>query len=213
MLKQPNTKYRRFEPVRLTDRTWPDQVIERAPIWMSTDLRDGNQALFEPMNAERKMRMFKMLVAIGVKEIEVAFPSASQTDFDFVRELIEGNHIPDDVTIEVLTQARDHLIRRTMESVRGAKRVIVHVYNATSPVFRNTVFNQDRAGVTEMAVNAARLIKELAAEQPETDWRFQYSPETYTATHLDFRSEERRVGKECRSWWAPSELRKKRGMR
>lgn len=189
MLKQPNTKYRRFEPVRLTDRTWPDQTIDRAPIWMSTDLRDGNQALFEPMNAERKMRMFKMLVAIGVKEIEVAFPSASQTDFDFVRELIEGNHIPDDVTIEVLTQARDHLIRRTMESVQGAKKVIVHVYNATSPVFRNTVFNQDRAGVTEMAVNAARLIKELAAEQPETDWRFQYSPETFTATELDFAKE------------------------
>lgn len=189
MLKQPNTKYRRFEPVRLTDRTWPDQVIERAPIWMSTDLRDGNQALFEPMNAERKMRMFKMLVAIGVKEIEVAFPSASQTDFDFVRELIEGNHIPDDVTIEVLTQARDHLIRRTMESVRGAKRVIVHVYNATSPVFRTTVFNQDKAGVKEIAVNAARLIKELAAEQPETDWRFQYSPETFTATELDFAKE------------------------
>jgi len=189
MLKQPSTKYRRFEPIRLTDRTWPDQVIDRAPIWMSTDLRDGNQALFEPMNAERKMRMFKTLVAIGVKEIEVAFPSASQTDFDFVRELIEGNHIPDDVTIEVLTQARDHLIRRTMESVQGAKKVIVHVYNATSPVFRNTVFNQDRAGVTEMAVNAARLIKELAAEQPGTDWRFQYSPETFTATELDFAKE------------------------
>src|SRR5690606_23805780 len=147
---------------------------------------DGNHALFEPMTAERKTRMFKMLVCIGVREIEVAYPSASHTDFDFVRELIEGNNTLEDVTLEVLTQARDTLIRRTMESARCAKRVIVHVYNATSPVFRTTVFNQDKAGVKEIAVNAARLIKELAAEQPETDWRFQYSPETFTATELDF---------------------------
>ena len=136
MLKNPATKYRPFPQIALADRTWPNKTITRAPIWMSTDLRDGNQALFEPMNAERKMRMFKMLVQIGFKEIEAAFPAASQTDFDFVRELIEGGHIPDDVTIEVLTQAREDLIRRTMESLRGSKRAIIHLYNAIAPVFR-----------------------------------------------------------------------------
>jgi 2-isopropylmalate synthase len=189
MLTHPEKKYRAFNPVGLADRTWPDRVIDHPPIWMSTDLRDGNQALFEPMNAERKMRMFKTLVAIGFKQIEVAFPSASQTDFDFVRLLIEGNHIPDDVTIEVLTQSREHLIRRTMESLRGAKRAIVHLYNATAPNFRKTVFGLDRAGVIDIAVNSARLIRELAAAQPETEWTFQYSPETFTATELDFAKE------------------------
>jgi 2-isopropylmalate synthase len=137
MLKQPHTKYRPFPPVQIKDRVWPDRVIETPPVWLSTDLRDGNQALFEPMNAERKMRM---LCALGFKEIEVAFPSASQTEFDFVRGLIEGGHIPKDVTISVLTQAREHLIRRTVESLIGARRAIVHVYNATAPVFRETVF-------------------------------------------------------------------------
>ncbi|MBC7750820.1 MAG: 2-isopropylmalate synthase, partial [Candidatus Saccharibacteria bacterium] len=165
MLTDPSKKYRpAYQRVDLPDRTWPNNTITKAPIWMSTDLRDGNQALFEPMNSEQKLRMFKALVAIGFKEIEVAFPSASQTDFDFVRGLIENNMIPDDVTIEVLTQARDHLIERTMESVRGAKRVIVHVYNATSPVFRETVFNLDKTETKKLAVKAAQKIKDIAAQ-------------------------------------------------
>ncbi len=186
MLKEPAAKYRPFPSVDLADRQWPSKTINTPPIWMSTDLRDGNQALFEPMNGERKMRMFRTLCAIGFKEIEVAFPSASQTDFDFVRTLIEGNHIPADVTIEVLTQAREHLVRRTMESLRGAKRAIVHIYNATSPSFRDVVFKMSKAEVIEMAVSAVKLVKELAAEQPETDWMLEYSPETFTATELDF---------------------------
>ncbi|MEB3209748.1 MAG: 2-isopropylmalate synthase, partial [Leptolyngbyaceae bacterium] len=186
MLTHPSNKYRPFQPVKLSDRTWPSNTITHPPIWLSTDLRDGNQALIEPMNRQRKLEMFDLLVAIGFKEIEVAFPSASQTDFDFVRDLIEGDRIPDDVTIQVLTQAREHLIRRTFESLKGAKRAIVHVYNATSPVFRRTVFNLDRAGTIQLAVEAAHLIQTLADEHPETDWRFQYSPETFTATELDF---------------------------
>ncbi len=186
MLKQPDRKYRAFPPVDLPDRTWPSRTLTAPPIWMSTDLRDGNQALFEPMNAERKLRMFQTLVAIGFKEIEVAFPSASDTDFGFVRELIEGGHIPDDVTIEVLTQARDHLIRRTMASLRGAKRAIVHLYNATSPNFRQTVFGLDKAGVQQIAVDGARLIRTLAEAQPGTQWQFEYSPETFTGTELEF---------------------------
>ena len=184
MLKKPQNKYRPMPPVGLKDRTWPDQVITRPPIWMSTDLRDGNQALFEPMDAARKMRMFKMLCAIGIRQIEVAFPSASQTDFDFVRELIEGGHIPDDVTIEVLTQAREDLIRRSFESLRGAKRAIMHVYNATAPNFRKIVFNVDVAGCKRIAVEAATLIRDLAAQQPDTDWTFQYSPEVFSGTEL-----------------------------
>ena len=189
MLKQPATRYRPFAPIALPDRTWPSKTITKPPIWMSTDLRDGNQALFEPMNGERKLRMFQTLVAIGFKEIEVAFPSASDTDFGFVRMLIEQKLIPDDVTIEVLTQARDHLIERSMESLRGARRAIVHLYNATSPNFRQTVFGLDKAGVKEIAVNSAKLIKRLAAEQPDTEWVFQYSPETFTGTELEFAKE------------------------
>ncbi len=180
------SKYRPFPPVRLQDRQWPGRSISRAPVWMSTDLRDGNQSLFEPMNGEKKMRMFRMLCDIGFKEIEVAFPSASQTDFDFVRELIEGGHIPGDVTIEVLTQAREHLIRRTFESIKGARRAIVHVYNATSEPFRNMVFGMSKAEVVAMAVDAVRLIRELAEAMPETEVVLQYSPETFTATELDF---------------------------
>jgi len=186
MLKNPATKYRPFPAIAIADRTWPSKTITRAPIWMSTDLRDGNQALFEPMNAERKMRMFKMLVQIGFKEIEAAFPAASQTDFDFVRELIEGGHIPDGVAIEVLTQAREDLIRRTMESLRGAKKAIIHVYNATAPVFRRTVFNTDREGVKRIAVQSAKLIREIAETMPETQWTYQYSPEVFSGTELDF---------------------------
>ena len=189
MLSNPSAKYRPFAPVNLPDRQWPGKVIDRAPIWMSTDLRDGNQSLFEPMNAERKMRMFKMLCEIGFKEIEVAFPSASQTDFDFVRTLIEDGHIPDDVTIIVLTQAREHLIRRTVESLRGAKRAVVHVYNATSPTFREGVFSMSKPDVVKMAVEAVTLIRQLTAEQPQTQWQLEYSPETFTATELDFAKE------------------------
>ncbi|MHB1232331.1 MAG: 2-isopropylmalate synthase [Burkholderiales bacterium] len=189
MLKDPSSKYAPFPSVELADRQWPGRTITAPPIWMSTDLRDGNQSLFEPMNAERKMRMFRMLCDIGFKEIEVAFPSASQTDFDFVRQIIEGDHIPPDVTIEVLTQAREHLIRRTMESLRGARRAIVHVYNATSKPFRDIVFGMSKAEVVDMAVSAVRLIKQLAAEQPETEWVLEYSPETFTATELDFARE------------------------
>jgi len=186
MLHDPARKYRPFPPVGLTDRQWPNKVHTHPPVWMSTDLRDGNQALFEPMDGARKMRMFRALCAIGFKEIEVAFPSASQTDFDFVRTLIEGGHIPDDVTVEVLTQAREHLIRRTMESLRGARRAIVHVYNATSQPFRDIVFGMSRAQVVDMAVSLVRLIRELADAQPETEWVLEYSPETFTATELDF---------------------------
>lgn len=186
MLTNPATKYRAFPPVNLPDRQWPSRTITAAPIWMSTDLRDGNQSLFEPMNAERKMRMFRTLCQVGFKEIEVAFPSASQTDFDFVRTLITDGHIPDDVTIEVLTQSREHLIRRTMESLKGARRAIVHVYNATAPVFRDVVFGMSRDEVKELAVSSVRLIKELCAQAPETEWVLEYSPEVFTSTELDF---------------------------
>ena len=186
MLQNPASKYRAFPPVDLADRHWPSRSISQPPIWMSTDLRDGKQSLFEPMNLERKMRLFRLLCEIGLKEIEVAFPSASQTEFDFVRGLIEGRHIPAEVTIEVLTQAREHLIRRTMESLRGARRAIVHVYNATSRPFRDFVFAMSRAEVVDMAVGAVKLIKQLAAEQPATEWVLEYSPETFTATELDF---------------------------
>ncbi|MSQ69789.1 MAG: 2-isopropylmalate synthase [Betaproteobacteria bacterium] len=189
MLKQPASKYHPCQPIALADRTWPGKTITQPPIWMSTDLRDGNQALFEPMNVERKMRMFKMLVEIGFKEIEVGFPSASETEYAFVRTLIEGGHIPDDVTIEVLTQAREPLIERTMESVRGARRALVHLYNATSPNFRRIVFGLDKAGVKAVAVESTRFIRMLADARPETEWRLEYSPETFTGTELEFACE------------------------
>jgi 2-isopropylmalate synthase len=189
VLNYPATKYRPFAPINLRDRQWPGKTITHPPIWLSTDLRDGNQALIEPMNVERKLRLFQMLVDIGFKEIEVAFPSASQMDFDFVRYLIENQLIPDDVTIQVLTQARESLIRRTFEALQGAKRAIVHLYNATSGVFRQTVFGLDKAGTINLAVSGAKLFTELAAQQPDTEWYFQYSPETFTATELDFAKE------------------------
>jgi 2-isopropylmalate synthase len=182
----PSQKYRPFRPIDLPDRTWPSRTITHAPIWLSTDLRDGNQALIEPMDASRKLRMFLQLVDIGFKEIEVAFPSASQTDFDFVRQLIEEDLIPDDVTIQVLTQSRGELIRRTFESLRGAPRAIVHLYNPTAPLFRRVVYGKDRAGIVAIATEGARLFTQCAAEQPDTDWRFEYSPETFTMTELDF---------------------------
>lgn len=185
----PSKKYTPFSPVGLKGRTWPDKVISSPPIWMSSDLRDGNQALIEPMGPSKKLRMFETLVEIGFKEIEVAFPSASKTDFDFVRMLIEEERIPEDVTIEVLTPSREEMIRATMESLKGAKRAIVHLYNPVAPVFRKTVFNLDRQGVVELAVKGARLIKSIAEDSPETEWVFQYSPEAFSAAELDFSKE------------------------
>ncbi|MCP8686177.1 2-isopropylmalate synthase [Marinobacterium sedimentorum] len=179
-------KYRPFAPIRKTDRRWPDQIIDRAPRWCSVDLRDGNQALIEPMNVVQKRRMFELLVKLGFKEIEVGFPAASQPDFDFVRSLITDNVIPEDVTIQVLTQARDELIARTFESLRGARRAIVHLYNSTSTVQREQVFGLDREGIKAIAVKGARTVARLAADNPETQWVFQYSPESFTGTEMDY---------------------------
>jgi len=201
MLQQPAAKYRAFAPIGLKDRTWPDAVLARAPIWLSTDLRDGNQALVEPMDVARKMRMFETLVAIGFKEIEVGFPSASQTEFDFVRRLIEEDRIPDDVTIQVLTQARDHLIERTFEALQGVPRAIVHLYNAVAPVMRKVVLGLDEDGIVELAVSHARMFKEQAARQPGTRWTFQYSPEMFSGTELAF---SKRVVDAVTAEWAPT---------
>jgi 2-isopropylmalate synthase len=184
-----HAKYRPFRTVDLPDRRWPSQVTTRAPVWMSTDLRDGNQALFEPMTVETKLALFRTLCEVGFKEIEVAFPSASQTDFDFVRRLIEGGHVPSDVTLVVLTQAREHLIRRTVESLAGAARAIVHVYTATAPVFRDVVFRMSRDEVKAMAVDAVRLVRSLAGTLPGTSLGLEYSPETFSATELPFAKE------------------------
>ncbi len=186
MLKDPSTKYRPFAPIAIKDRTWPDRTLSAPPLWCSVDLRDGNQALIEPMDAARKRRMFDLLVKTGFKEIEVGFPAASQTDFDFVRELIERNLIPDDVVIQVLTQARAELIERTFESLRGAKRAIVHLYNSTSTVQRRVVFGLDKPGIINIAVQGARCVREQALKQPQTQWMFEYSPESFTGTELDF---------------------------
>ncbi|MHA2938775.1 2-isopropylmalate synthase [Vibrio sp. RC27] len=179
-------KYRAFEPIRLTDRTWPDHVIEQAPNWCSVDLRDGNQALINPMDVEKKTRLFTLLVKLGFKEIEVGFPAASQPDFDFVRSLIDNNLIPDDVTIQVLTQAREDLIARSYQALKGVKRAIVHVYNSTSTVQRQQVFAKDQAGIKAIAVQGARWVAEYAAQNSETEWAFQYSPESFTGTEMDY---------------------------
>jgi 2-isopropylmalate synthase len=186
MLRIPSTKYRAFPQIDLSDRCWPSRVITAPPQWCSVDLRDGNQALIEPMDAARKRRMFDMLLKIGFKEIEVGFPAASQTDFDFVREIIEQSLIPDDVTIQVLTQARPELIARTYESLRGARRAIVHVYNSTSVAQRRVVFRTDRAGIVDIAVRGATEVREHAMRQRDTEWAFEYSPESFTGTELDF---------------------------
>jgi 2-isopropylmalate synthase len=182
----PVHKYRAFAPIALSDRQWPSRVIAKAPIWCSVDLRDGNQALIEPMGVDRKNRMFALLLGMGFKEIEVAFPAASQTDFDFVRSIIEGGKIPDDVAIQVLTQCRPELIERTFEAVKGAKKVILHFYNSTSTLQREVVFRTDRAGVRELAVAAAKQVKQLADAAPQTEFMFEYSPESFTGTELDF---------------------------
>jgi 2-isopropylmalate synthase len=186
MSTMPISKYRAYAPVVLPDRRWPSNVIAKAPVWCSVDLRDGNQALIEPMGVDRKNRMFDLLVKMGFKEIEVAFPSASQTDFDFVRTIIEGKAIPNDVAVQVLTQCRPELIERTFESVKGARNVILHFYNSTSALQREVVFRTDRKGVTEIATSAAKLVKELAAKAPETNFTYEYSPESFTGTELDF---------------------------
>src|SRR5690348_10678700 len=188
--KMPFERYIPYEKqfaVDLPDRQWPARRVEAAPRWCAVDLRDGNQALIDPMSPERKRRMFMLLVQMGYKEIEVGFPAASQTDFDFVRQLIEQDMIPDDVTIQVLTQCRDHLIERTYESLRGAKRAIVHFYNSTSTLQRRVVFGLDRAGITDIATSAARLCQKYAeAITPDTDIFYEYSPESYTGTELDY---------------------------
>ncbi|WP_415923063.1 2-isopropylmalate synthase [Steroidobacter sp.] len=186
MLQDPSHKYRSFAPIPLQDRTWPDKVITAPPQWCSVDLRDGNQALIEPMDGARKRRMFDLLVKTGFKEIEIGFPAASQTDFDFCRELIEQNLIPDDVTIQVLVQCRPELIARTYEALRGARRAIVHFYNSTSTVQRRVVFGLDRAGIIDIAAKAAQCVREHADNNPGTEWRFEYSPESFTGTELDF---------------------------
>lgn len=201
MLKQPQAKYRAFAPIGLKDRTWPDAVLTKAPIWLSTDLRDGNQALVEPMDIARKMRMFETLVAIGFKEIEVGFPSASQVEFDFVRKLIEEDRIPDDVTIQVLTQAREPLITRTFESLQGAPRAIVHLYNAVAPIMRRVVLGMDEDQIVELATTHARMFNDCAAKQPGTQWTFQYSPEMFSGTDLAF---SKRVVDAVTEVWQPT---------
>ena len=188
-MDNPVNKYKAFKPIELKDRQWPSKVIHKAPTWCSVDLRDGNQALIEPMGAERKDRMFSLLCKLGFKEIEIGFPAASQTDFDFTRSLIEEKKIPSDVNIQVLTQSRDELIEKTFESLKGIPRAIVHFYNSTSTLQRKVVFNEDKEGIKDIAVNGAKKIKELALANPETDWSFEYSPESFTGTELDYAAE------------------------
>ncbi|MDR2017088.1 MAG: 2-isopropylmalate synthase, partial [Burkholderiales bacterium] len=184
-----SSKYQPFAPIPLGDRAWPGRTITKAPIWCSVDLRDGNQALIEPMDSARKMQLYRLLIKMGYKDIEVGFPSASQTDYDFVRKLIDEQLIPDDVTVQVLTQSRESLIRKTFESLKGAKCAIVHLYNSTSMAQRRVVFRTDRQGVIDLAVSGAEMLRDIAREYPETDWRFEYSPESFTATELDFAAE------------------------
>ena len=180
-------KYIPFTPVSLPDRTWPNNRIEKAPTWCSVDLRDGNQALVTPMNLQEKLDFFKLLVDIGFKEIEVGFPSASETEYEILRALIDGHYIPDDVTIQVLVQAREHLIRKTFEAVRGAKNVIIHFYNSTSTLQRKVVFKKDMQGIIDIAVAGAKLVRELTeADQSGTNFRYEYSPESFSGTEMDF---------------------------
>jgi 2-isopropylmalate synthase len=205
MRPDPAAKYRAFAPVRLADRRWPDAVLASPPVWCSVDLRDGNQALIEPMDPARKRRLFEMLVKIGFKQIEVGFPSASQADFDFVRLLIEQRLIPDDVTIQVLTPAREHLIERTFEALQGAPRAIVHLYNATAPVMRRVVLGLDEDGIVDLATRQARFVRDCAERQPGTDWTFQYSPEMFSGTELAF---SKRVVDAVTAVWQPTVRRK-----
>ena len=182
----PSNKYPSFPPVQLSDRTWPSAIIEKPPIWCSVDLRDGNQALIEPMGIERKLRLFKLLIALGFKQIEIGFPAASQTDYDFVRHIIDNDLVPDDVTLQVLTQCRRELIERSFESMEGCKQAILHLYNSTSTLQRRVVFGKDKKGVQKIAVDAAEIVAECAAKQTGTQWQFQYSPESFTGTEVDY---------------------------
>ena len=199
------SKYRGFKPINLTDRTWPSKTIEESPAWCSVDLRDGNQALIEPMGEERKLRMFKLLLEIGFKEIEVGFPSASQTDFDFVRKIIQDNLIPSDVTIQALTQARPELIKRTFEALEGANKAIVHVYNSTSTIQRRVVFKSDEEGIKKIATDGAKWVKEYSEKYSETDWTFEYSPESFTGTELPYAVE---VCNAVNEVWKPNKDKK-----
>ncbi|MEY3985893.1 MAG: hypothetical protein RLZ59_1338 [Pseudomonadota bacterium] len=186
MLRNPSTKYRPFPQVNLPDRQWPSRTITQAPRWLSTDMRDGNQALIDPMDAEKKTRFFDLLLKVGIKEIEVGFPSAGATEFDFISGLVTSGRIPDDVTIQVLTQSREDLIRTSFDSLRGAKTAIVHLYNAVSPAWRKIVFQMEQAEVKDIAIAGAKIMRDEAAKQPNTDWRFEYSPETFSTAELDF---------------------------
>jgi 2-isopropylmalate synthase len=186
MVKNPATKYPSAPFVHLPDRRWPSKVVDSPPIWCAVDLRDGNQALIEPMDPARKLRMFEMLVRLGFKEIEIGFPAASQTDFDFCRELVEKKLIPQDVTLQVLVQAREHLMRPTFEAIKGVHRAIVHVYNSTSILQRDVVFRMDKPAIKEIAVNGARMLRDYAVQYPETEWMFEYSPESFTGTEVDY---------------------------
>ncbi|MCK7347989.1 2-isopropylmalate synthase [Enterobacter kobei] len=204
MLNTPADKYTPYPTLSLPDRRWPEQRITRAPRWLSTDLRDGNQALAEPMDSARKLQFWGLLLSCGFKEIEVAFPSASQTDFNFVRQLIEENRIPDDVTIQVLTQAREDLIVRTFESLRGAKQATVHLYNATAPLFRRLVFGMEKAQIVELATRSTRLIRQLCEENPDTHWQYEYSPETFCFTEPEFALE---ICEAVAEIWQPCDAR------
>ncbi|MBR0551992.1 2-isopropylmalate synthase [Stakelama marina] len=186
MLRNPSVKYRPFPQVDLPDRQWPNRTITTPPRWLSTDMRDGNQALIDPMNAEKKERFFDLLVKVGIKEIEVGFPSAGATEFDFISGLVKAHRIPDDVMVQVLTQSRRDLIETSFESLRGAKQAIVHLYNAVSPAWRRIVFDMSRDQVRDIAVTGAKILRDEAAKQPDTDWHFEYSPETFSTAELDF---------------------------
>ncbi|MGA2989469.1 MAG: 2-isopropylmalate synthase, partial [Candidatus Korobacteraceae bacterium] len=186
MLMNPASKYQSVPAIQLENRQWPSKVLDRPPIWCAVDLRDGNQALIEPMDPARKLRMFQMLVRLGFKEIEIGFPAASQPDFDFCRELVDKKLIPPDVTVQVLVQAREHLMRQTFEAVQGVHRAIVHVYNSTSILQRDVVFHMDKPAIKEIAVNGARMLRDYAAQYPGTEWMFEYSPESFTGTEVDY---------------------------
>ncbi|MCX7864818.1 MAG: 2-isopropylmalate synthase, partial [Novosphingobium sp.] len=186
MLKDPSVKYRSFPPIHLPDRQWPSRTITRAPRWLSTDLRDGNQALIDPMGAEKKTRVFDLLLRIGLKEIEIGFPSAGATEFDFIRGLVDSGRIPEDVLVQVLTQAREDLIATSFESLAGVHAAIIHLYNAVSPLWRQVVFRMEKPEIKQIAVNGAKVLRDQAARFPQTDWHFQYSPETFSTAELDF---------------------------
>lgn len=186
MLKNPSAKYRPFPQIDLPDRQWPSRTITKAPRWLSTDMRDGNQSLIDPMDAEKKSRFFDLLLKVGIKEIEVGFPSAGATEYDFIRGLVDSGRIPDDVFVQVLTQSREDLIKTSFESLAGAKQAIVHVYNAVSPLWRQVVFGMEKSDVKDIAIAGAKHLRDQAARFPQTDWHFEYSPETFSTAELDF---------------------------